>query len=67
MPKARTKAELAERAANEQLLAECKANYEEIFWDWACMCVDLADAREMALLQKVARLERLLRDAGGEW
>ena len=45
VPKARTKAELAERAADEQLLAECKANYEEVFWYWACMCVDLADAR----------------------
>ena len=67
VPKARTKAELAERAADEQLLAECKANYEEVFWYWACMCVDLADAREKALLAENARLKRLLRDAGGEW
>ena len=67
VPKARTKAELAERAADELKVAECKARYTEFMWDWSYMVEARANAREKAHFARIARLERLLRDAGGEW
>ena len=67
VPKARTKAELAERAADELKVAECKARHSEFLWDWCYMCKARANAREKAHFARIARLERLLRDAGGEW
>ena len=67
VPKARTKAELAERAADELKVAECKARYSEFMWDWSYMVEARAYAREKAHFARIARLERLLRDAGGEW
>ena len=67
VPKARTKAELAERAADEQQLAECRARRDNFGYEWRVMMHCRADAREKALRAKIARLERLLRDAGGEW
>ena len=67
VPKARTKAELAERAADEQQLAECRARLDNFGHEWRLMMHRRADAREKALFAKVARLERLLRDAGCEW
>ena len=69
VPKARTKAELAERAADELEVAECKARYTKFLLDYSSMsmCGALANAREKAHFARIARLERLLRDAGGEW
>ena len=67
VPKARTKAELAERAADELEVAECKARYTKFRWDYIASCVKLLYARDKAHLARIARLERLLRDAGGEW
>ena len=67
VPKARTKAELAERAADEERLAECKARWTEFNRDHMSMCISLLYARDKAHLARITRLERLLRDAGGEW
>ena len=67
VPKARTKAELAERAADELEVAECKASYTKFKWDHMSMCISLLYARDKAHLARITRLERLLRDAGGEW
>ena len=67
VPKARTKAELAERAADELEVAECKARYTKFNWDYIAACISLLYARDKAHLARIARLERLLRDAGGEW
>ena len=67
VPKARTKAELAERAADEERLAECKARYTKFKWDHMSMSISHLFAREKAHFARIARLERLLRDAGGEW
>ena len=67
VPKARTKAELAERAADELEVAECKARYTKFQWDHMASCISLLYARDKAHLARIARLERLLRDAGGEW
>ena len=67
VPKARTKAELAERAADELEVAECKARYTKFQWDHTAACISLLYARDKAHLARIARLERLLRDAGGEW
>ena len=67
VPKARTKAELAERAADELKVAECKARHSEFARDFNYMVEARAYARELAHFARIARLERLLRDAGGEW
>ena len=67
VPKARTKAELAERAADELEVAECKARWTEFNRDHISMCISLLYARDKAHLARITRLERLLRDAGGEW
>ena len=67
VPKARTKAELAERAADELEVAECKARWTEFNRDHMSMCISLLYARDKAHLARITRLERLLRDAGGEW
>ena len=67
VPKARTKAQLAERAADEQKLAEVRARRDDYSNQWRVMNHRLSDAREKWAFAKIARLERLLRDAGGEW
>ena len=67
VPKARTKAQLAERAADEQKVAEVRARRDDYGNQWRVMNHRLSDAREKWAFAKIARLERLLRDAGGEW
>ena len=67
VPKARTKAQLAERAADEQKMAEVRARRDDYSNQWRVMNHRLSDAREKWAFAKIARLERLLRDAGGEW
>ena len=57
VPKARTKAELAERAADELKVAECKARHSEFMWDWSYMVEARAYAREKAHFARIARLE----------
>ena len=63
----RTKAQLAERAADEQKLAEVHARRDDYDNQWRVANNLLSDAREKAHFARIARLERLLRDAGGEW
>ena len=67
VPKARTKAQLAERAADEQKLAEARARRDDYGNQWRVMNHRLSDAREKWAFAKIAHIERLLRDAGGEW
>ena len=55
VPKARTKAELAERAADEQQLAECRARRDDFGHEWTLMMHRRADAREKALWAKIAK------------
>ena len=67
VPKARTKKELAQRKADEEQLAAIRKDYHK---DGSSLLV--ANCRHDHAMQhflhaKCARLERLLRDAGGEW
>ena len=67
VPKARTKKELATRKADEEELAAIRKTYhkDESSLLVANCCHD--HAMIYFLHAKSARLERLLRDAGGEW
>ena len=67
VPKARTKAQLAERAADEQKMAEVRARRDDYGNQWRVAIHHHYHARDKWAFAKMARLERLLRDAGGEW
>ena len=65
--KARTKKEQAELAALDQELAEARKDYWDYQHKWTLMNIRREHAWKMVYIAKIARLERLLRDAGGEW
>ena len=65
--KARTKKEQAELAALDQELAEARKYYWDCVHKWTLMNIRREHAWKMVYHAKIARLERLLRDAGGEW
>ena len=67
VPKARTKKELAERKADEERLAACRKRYHACGPEWLKQDAYRTDAGCRYADAKIARLERLLRDAGGEW
>ena len=70
VPKARTKKELAmelaERKADEEQLAAIRKDYRGYEADWRVQDIYRNDTTEEVAFAKIARLERLLRDAGGE-
>ena len=65
--KARTKKEQAELAALDEELAEARSYYWDCVHKWTLMDIQRQHAWKMVHIAKIARLERLLRDAGGEW
>ena len=65
--KARTKKEQAELAALDEELAEARTYYWDCVHQWDLMNIQREYAWKMVHIAKIARLERLLRDAGGEW
>ena len=67
VPKARTKKELAERKADEEQLATIRKDYHACGPEWLEAQAYRTEAGNRFANAKVARLERLLRDAGGEW
>ena len=67
VPKARTKKELAERKADEEQLATIRKDYHACGPEWLEAHAYRTEAGNRFANAKVARLERLLRDAGGEW
>ena len=66
VPKARTKKELAQRKADEEGLAAYRKEYHDCGHALLVANAYAADATIRCLHAKSARLERLLRDAGGE-
>ena len=67
VPKARTKKQLAERKADEERLATIRKEYHACVPEWL-EAYDYGNAAGCLYANaKIARLERLLRDAGGEW
>ena len=67
VPKARTKKELAERKDDEEQLATIRKEYHACGPEWLRAHAYRTEAGNMFANAKIARLERLLRDAGGEW
>ena len=67
VPKARTKRELAQRKADEEKLAAIRTMYHDYGHEWRVQNAFRNDKIERWAHAKIARLERLLRDAGGEW
>ena len=67
VPKARTKKELAERKADEEWLTTCRKEYHACGPEWLEQHAYRSEAGNRFANAKIARLERLLRDAGGEW
>ena len=67
VPKARTKKELAERKADEERLATIRKEYHACDPEWPEAHAYRSDAGCRYGDARIARLERLLRDAGGEW
>ena len=67
VPKARTKKELAEQKADEEKLAAARKMYHDCGHEWMVENAYSVDVTERCLHAKIARLERLLGDAGGEW
>ena len=67
VPKARTKKELAERKEDEEKLAAARKRYHDFGHEWRVNDAFRNDKIERWAFAKIARLERLLRDAGGEW
>ena len=65
--KARTKKEQAELAALDEELAEARTYYWDCVHQWDLMNIQREYAWKLVHIAKIARLERLLRDAGGEW
>ena len=67
IPKARTKKEKATRKADEEQLADIRKNYHNHVSSLGVASIHATHAYIHFLHAKSARLERLLRDAGGEW
>ena len=67
VPKARTKKELATRKADEEELADIRSTYHNDEWKLLDVNTHATHAMAKFFHAKSARLERLLRDAGGEW
>ena len=67
IPKARTKKELATRKADEEELADIRKDYHNNGRSLLVANCRKDHAIQHFLHAKCARLERLLRDAGGEW
>ena len=67
VPKARTKKELAERKADEERLATIRKEYHACVPEWLEAHAYRTEAGCLYGNARIARLERLLRDAGGEW
>ena len=67
VPKARTKKELAQRKADEEKLAAIRKRCNDYGHEWRVNDAFRTDRIERWAHAKIARLERLLRDAGGEW
>ena len=68
VPKARTKKELAERKDDEEQLATIRKEYHACVPEWLEAHAYRVDAACRYGNARIARLERLLRDAGGvEW
>ena len=67
VPKARTKKELAQRKADEEQLAAIRKDYHNDGYSLLVANIYATHAMIKCLHAKSARLERLLRDAGGEW
>ena len=67
VPKARTKKELAERKADEERLATIRKEHHACDPEWLEAHAYRSDAGCRYGDARIARLERLLRDAGGEW
>ena len=62
-----TKKELAQRKADEEQLAAYRKEYHNCGHEWLEQNLIRNDKIERWAHAKIARLERLLRDAGGEW
>ena len=67
VPKARTKKELAEQKADEEQLAARRKRYHDYGHEWLVQNAYRNYTIERFAFAKIARLERLLCDAGGEW
>ena len=67
VPKARTKKELAERKDDEERLATYRKDYHACGPEWLRADAYRTEAACVYGDARIARLERLLRDAGGEW
>ena len=67
VPKARTKKELAERKDDEERLATYRKDYHACGPEWLRADAYRTEAGCLYADARIARLERLLRDAGGEW
>ena len=67
VPKAPTKKELATRKADEEKLATFKKDYQNYGHEWSVAHAYRVEAYMKYGNAKIARLERLLCDAGGEW
>ena len=67
IPKARTKKEKATRKADEEQLADIRKTYHNDESSLRVANIYATHACMHFLHAKCARLERLLRDAGGEW
>ena len=65
--KAPTKKELATRKADEERLAACRKDYQNYGHEWSVAHAYRVEAYMKYGNAKIARLERLLCDAGGEW
>ena len=67
VPKARTKKELAQRKADEEQLAAIRKMYHDYGHEWRVEHAYRVEAYMKYGNAKIARLERLPCDAGGEW
>ena len=67
IPKARTKKELATRKQDEEELAAIRKDYHKDEWKLLEANTHATHAMAKFFHAKSARLERLLRDTGGEW
>ena len=66
VPTACTKKELAEQKEDEKKLAACRKEYHDCGHEWRVQNAFLNDTIERWAHAKIARLERLLRDASVE-
>ena len=65
--KAPTKKDKATRKADEERLAACRKDIENYGHEWTVAHAYRVEAYMKYGNARIARLERLLRDAGGEW